>query len=47
MQLNFGKVVDLPEEEQQQLLTLLKRLIDQVPDPKCTSYSNITHQERM
>ena len=35
------------EEEQQQLLTLLKRLIDQVPDPKCTSCSNTTHQERM
>ena len=34
-------------EEQQQLLTLLKRLIDQVPDPKCASCSNTTHQERM
>ena len=34
-------------EEQAELLSLLKRLIDQVPDPKCTSCSNSTHQERM
>ena len=34
-------------EEQAELLSLLKRLIDQVPDPKCASCSNSTHQERM
>ena len=35
------------EDERQLLLSLLKRLIDQVPDPRCTSCSTITHQERM
>ena len=35
------------EEEQKQLLQMLKRLMDHIADPKCTSCSNTTHQERM
>ncbi len=35
------------EEEQHELLRLLKRVIDQLPDPQCTSCSNLNHQERM
>lgn len=31
------------KEEEHQLLTLLKRLIDQVPDPQCTSCINSNH----